>query len=223
MYLVYGSHDFSPTQTSIIDLLESVGLSKKVTKGKIVHGRLELEFRVDERTKAKLCGVSGRRLSIEEYYEILNREALEKEEGFKIFAFHGALSEYKPKYAADADSIPLSNLPKGFDYYAGGHVREKVLGKEYGYKIAYSVTLFGADYRDLEASALRRSSLVMGASIQVRHVNTCNRIFANPSRSKLNHLHQQPSLIVDKNRKGPKGSLSFTFLSECTLSTFALL
>ena len=154
LYAVYGSHDFSPTQTSIVDLLDSSGLFRKVTKGKITEGKLQLEFEVDEQTKAKICGISGRRLGIDkEYYEILDRPTLENEEGFKIFAFHGALSEYKPRYIAEADSTPISTLPKGFDYYAGGHIHEKMHDDAHGYNIAYPGTLFGADYRDLDTSA----------------------------------------------------------------------
>ena len=153
-YVVYGSHDFSPNQTSIVDLIESAGLFKKVTKGKIINGRLHLEFQVDERTNAKLCGISGRRVGIEkEYYNILDRTSLEREEGFKIFVMHGAVSEYKPDYAAESESIPLSSLPEGFTYYAGGHIHEKVVSNEYGYNLAYPGTPFGADYRDLETTA----------------------------------------------------------------------
>jgi hypothetical protein len=151
-YVVYGSHDFSPTQTSIVDLIESAGLFTKVTKGKIAEGKLQLEFQVDDRTKVKLCGISGRRLGIErEYYNILDRGSLEKEQGFKIFVMHGAVSEYKPKYAAE--SIPISSLPRNFAYYAGGHIHEKLISNEYGYNLAYPGTPFGADYRDLETTA----------------------------------------------------------------------
>jgi exonuclease SbcD len=172
-YVVYGSHDFSPTQTSIVDLIESAGLFRKVTKGKMIDGKLQLEFLVDERTKAKLCGISGRRLGIEkEYYAILDRASLEKEEGFKIFVMHGAVSEYKPKYAIESESIPLSSLPKNFAYYAGGHIHEKLLSNEYGYNLAYPGTLFGADYRDLETTAKgqERGFLIVDFSTRVDKV-----------------------------------------------------
>ena len=153
-YVIYGSHDFSPTQTSIVDILESAGLFVKATKGRMDDGKLELEFTSDERTGAKLCGISGRRLGIErEYYEVLDRASLEKEEGFKIFMLHGALTEYKPKRLAQADSLPLSLLPRGFAYYAGGHLHERLEESEHGYRIAYPGALFGADYSDLERSA----------------------------------------------------------------------
>ena len=153
-YVIYGSHDFSPTQTSIVDILESAGLFVKTTKGRMEDGKLELEFTTDERTGAKLCGISGRRRGIErEYYEILDRENLEREPGFKIFILHGALTEYKPKHLAQADSLPLSLLPRGFAYYAGGHLHERLEESEHGYPIAYPGALFGADYSDLERTA----------------------------------------------------------------------
>ena len=153
-YVIYGSHDFSPTQTSIVDILESAGLFVKATKGRMDNGKLELEFTSDERTGAKICGISGRRLGIErEYYEVLDRESLEREPGFKIFMLHGALTEYKPKHLAQADSLPLSLLPHGFDYYAGGHLHERLEESEHGCRIAYPGALFGADYSDLERSA----------------------------------------------------------------------
>src|SRR5438552_8440727 len=41
-YVIYGSHDFSPTQTSMVDILESAGLFTKVTKGKMEDGKLKL-------------------------------------------------------------------------------------------------------------------------------------------------------------------------------------
>ena len=153
-YVVYGSHDFSPTQTSIVDILETAGLFTKVTRGRVKDGKLELDFCIDQQTRTKLCGISGRRLGIEkEYFQILDRERLEREEGFKVFVLHGPISEFKPEYLAEAESVPLSTLPRGFAYYAGGHIHEKLIGKEYGYNVAYPGTLFGGDYLDLEKSA----------------------------------------------------------------------
>ena len=153
-YVIYGNHDFSPTQTSIIDILQSANLFTKVTKSKTEEGKLKLEFTTDERTKAKLCGISGRRQGIDrEYYEILDRESLEREKGFKVFVLHGAVSGYMPADLVEAEPMPVSNLPKGFEYYAGGHIHERLLNREHGYNIAYPGTLFGTNFTDLERSA----------------------------------------------------------------------
>ena len=172
-YVIYGSHDFSPTQTSIVDILESAGLFTKVTKGRIEDGELRLDFTTDKATKAKLCGISGRRRGIDsEYFEILDRKRLEREDGFKIFLLHGALSEYKSEDLAEAESMPISNLPKGFAYYAAGHIHEKFQAKEHGLLINYPGTLFGADFTDIEKSAngLERGFFIVNFSAKVESV-----------------------------------------------------
>ena len=155
IYVIYGSHDYSPNGTSIIDILASTGLIKKVVKGEDVDGKLRLEVFTDPKTKAKLVGISGRKAGLEKnYFEILDREFLEKEEGFKIFAFHSAISELKPEFLAQMESIPVSLLPKGFDYYASGHVHRRTESGFVGYeRVVFPGALFGGYSRDLEDSA----------------------------------------------------------------------
>ena len=155
IYLVYGSHDYSPNETSIVDILDSAGLFTKIVKGKVENGKLKLEFTVDPKTKAKLVGISGRKIGMEEkYFEILDRESLEREKGFKIFVFHSATTEFKPDYLARMTSVPISYFPKGFDYYAGGHVHKRIEEKWKEYKkIVYPGPIFAGSPRDLELSA----------------------------------------------------------------------
>jgi len=65
--------------------------------------------------------------------------------------FHTAISELKPKDLEMMESTPLSLLPKGFNYYAGGHVhiikQEKIDG--YG-TITYPGALFPNNFAELE-------------------------------------------------------------------------
>jgi DNA repair exonuclease SbcCD nuclease subunit len=214
-YVIYGSHDFSPTQTSIVDILESAGLFAKVTKGKIDEGKLKLQFTTDDRTKAKLCGISGRRLGIDkEYFEILDRESLEREEGFKIFALHGALSEYKPKYLAQAESLPVSLLPRAFAYYAGGHIHEKFLGKEHGYNVAYPGALFGADYADLERSAREqeRGFFIVNFSERIENIefvpiSVCSYDLSEYDADGKNSVKVQNELMEIVSGTEPEGKL----------------
>jgi hypothetical protein len=155
IYVIYGSHDYSPNDTSIIDILESTGLIKRIVKGEDVDGKLRLEVFTDPRTKAKLVGLSGRKAGLEKnYYEILDREYLETQPGFKIFAFHSAVSELKPEFLAQMESIPVSLLPKGFDYYASGHIHRRTESGFPGHeRIVFPGALFAGYSRDLEDSA----------------------------------------------------------------------
>jgi len=155
IYVIYGSHDYSPNGTSIIDILDSTGLIKRIVKGEDIDGKLRLGVFTDPKTKAKLVGISGRKAGLEKnYFEILDREYLEKEQGFKIFALHSAISELKPDFLAQMESIPISLLPRGFDYYASGHVHRRTESGFPGHeKVVFPGALFAGYSRDLEDSA----------------------------------------------------------------------
>jgi len=152
IYIVYGSHDYSVTNTSIIDVLKSAGLLTSVFSMKQVGEQLVADFMVDGRTGAKIVGISARKGGNErEYYDKLDTKRLEKEKGFRIFILHTAIDELKPKAFLQMKSVPMSLLPKGFDYYAGGHVHRRIVEfmKEHG-RIVFPGVLFGSDYKDLE-------------------------------------------------------------------------
>lgn len=174
IYLIYGSHDYTPTGTSIIDVLESAGLITKIVKGKVIDGKLKLEFFTDPKTKAKLVGISARKIGLEsKYYEILDRESLENEDGFKIFAFHSGLNEFKPAYLSQMETIPVSYLPKGFDYYAGGHVHDRSENSLLGYeKVVFPGPLFIGYGRDLEqiAKGEKRGFYIVSFSDKVEKI-----------------------------------------------------
>ena len=159
VYVVYGSHDFSPVSDSVIDLLTEAGYLTKVSKQKqSSDDRISLEFTKDSKTGAKIVGLPGLTAGKElVYYENLDRESLESEDGFKIFLFHVGLAELKSEVSAKTDFMPISLLPKGFDYYAGGHMHTHTLEKYPDYpNIVYPGTLFSGYYSDLEENAKGR-------------------------------------------------------------------
>jgi DNA repair exonuclease SbcCD nuclease subunit len=160
IYLIYGSHDYSALGSSLIDVLGSAALFTKITQARTEEGdgkgdkageELYLDF-IEDETGALLCGMPGRKSSLEKrYFEMLQTKPLEERKGFKVFAFHSGITEFRPDYLPEGDSIPLSLFPKGFDYYAGGHIHERFEKEEKGYGlITYPGTLFGYDYMDLE-------------------------------------------------------------------------
>jgi len=83
----------------------------------------------DRETGVKLAGISARKVGLEKtYFEKLDREYLENQNGFKIFVFHSGIEEFKPSFlkgAMDMECIPINWFPKGFDYYAGGHIHKR--------------------------------------------------------------------------------------------------
>lgn len=151
-YIIAGSHDFSPSGRTIIDVLEHAGLANNVVKGAVEDGRLKLKFTTDKKTGAKITGLVGRKGMLDrKFYETLEKTNLEQEKGYKIFMFHTAITEFKPADLENMDSAPLSLLPKKFDYYAGGHVHEAIKRKKEDYGIiTYPGALFPANFKELE-------------------------------------------------------------------------
>lgn len=152
VYGVAGSHDYSPSGRSILEILEEVGLFKNVCKGFVENDNLKLRFTEHIKPNVKLTGIVGRRgLLDRKYYEQLYRDNLELEEGFKIFLFHTAITELKPRELEKMDSAPVSLLPKGFDYYAGGHVHIVKDSTLEGYKkIVFPGPIFPVTFSELE-------------------------------------------------------------------------
>lgn len=153
-YAIPGSHDFSPSGKTVLDVLENAGLLINVCKGCVDQQtkKLNINFVVDKKTGAKITGMLGKKGMLDRvFYENLNLEPLEKESGYKIFLFHTALSELKPKHLEKIDSQPLSFLPKNFDYYAGGHIHHPVISEQPGYGFfTYPGALFPNNFAELE-------------------------------------------------------------------------
>ncbi len=156
IYMIYGSHDFTASTVSIIDILHSAGLFIKPIEFEQIKDKIKLKFIQDKKTAFKITGLSGRKTGLDsEYYDLLDMEALESEEDLKIFLFHASISEITPVDLAHGESIPLSLLPKGFIYYGGGHLHRRIEHKPDDGKsmIVYPGPLFGSTFTDLEDTA----------------------------------------------------------------------
>lgn len=152
MYFIAGSHDFSSSGKSMLDVLEGAGLGVNVQKATYTsEGHIKLEYTVDERTGVKLAGLPGKKGALEsQYYDILDREAAANEPGTKIFLFHMLLAEFRRAKDDKVPATPTSALPKGFAYYAGGHphlVDHKSFDSGI---IAYPGPLFPNNFEELE-------------------------------------------------------------------------
>ncbi|MFH1668872.1 MAG: exonuclease SbcCD subunit D [Candidatus Woesearchaeota archaeon] len=152
VYTIAGSHDFSPSGKTMLEVLEEADLVKNVCRGRSVEGKLELNLTVDPKTGAKITGMIGKKGMLERsHYEGLITKNLEQETGFKIFMFHTALTELKPEELAKMEAAPISLLPRGFDYYAGGHVHIVKEASIEGYKkVVYPGPTFPNSFSELE-------------------------------------------------------------------------
>ncbi len=152
VYAIPGSHDFSPSGKTMLDVLEEAGLLINVCRGTITaDGKLKLAFTQDKKTGVKLTGVIGKKGMLDRnIYNELD-QSISNEPGQKIFLFHTSISELKPQHLQEMESYPVSFLPKNFEYYAGGHVHIVQRYEQQGYKnVIYPGPLFPNSFSELE-------------------------------------------------------------------------
>ncbi len=169
VYLIPGSHDFSPSGKTMITLLELAGLAVNVSKWEVENGKLRLKFTVDKKTGAKLTGIYGKKGGLEKHdYSELLTSNLESEPGPKIFLFHSAVAELMPNALSSIDAVPVESMPKKFDYYAGGHIHitENKVIDGYG-TFVYPGPVFPNSFSELEE--LGCGSFVIYDNGKIRH------------------------------------------------------
>ena len=155
VYVLYGSHDRSLTEKGIVDVLESAGLFENVgvldPEG---LGGEEVHLTKDGPTGAVLTAVGGRRLSLERaLFETVDWGPLEeavRDAPLAIFGYHGPVEGMMPEELAMIETLDRGRLPKGFHYYALGHVHHHAVREVPGGGTAvYPGTTFGGGFSDL--------------------------------------------------------------------------
>lgn len=171
VYIIPGSHDYSPSGKTMIDILEEAELVKNVVKGSIEDNILKLRFTIDQKTGAKITGIMGKRGMLDKkFYENLDKSNIEDDDGFKIFMFHNAITELRTKEFDQIESTPLSLLPRNFDYYAGGHLHFFNESSEEGYKkIVYPGPIFPANFQELEK--IKNGSFVIYEDGEIKKID----------------------------------------------------
>ena len=152
VYFIAGSHDYSASGKTMLDVLEGAGLARNVQRASYGEsGSIVLEFTTDERTGVKLAGLPGKKGSLEsQYYDVLDRDAAMREPGTKVFLFHMLLAEFRRAKEEQIPASPSSVLPKGFAYYAGGHPHLVDHKRFADGIIAYPGPLFPNSFEELE-------------------------------------------------------------------------
>ena len=179
IYLISGSHDSSPNSKSIADVLSSSGFIKMLGNYQESGGKITPEFVSDPRSGALITGLAGKRKGDDAAdYARLDRIALERQKGFKVFAFHNYVEGIGAGGLPYGQCIALKDLPRDFNYYAGGHTHTRLHKSDVaGYPhLVYAGALFGSVPADLEemASGMSRGFYLVSATDQrVTDVQFC--------------------------------------------------
>ncbi len=161
VYIVAGSHDFSPSGKTMLGVFEKAGLMTNVVR---FDNEGNLLF-TETKDGVKITGLLGKRGGLEKNdYETLNKKQLEDEQGFKIFMFHTTIDEFKPAGMEDVCGQPVASLPEKFNYYAGGHVHYIFQKKHGNGLLTFPGALFPNNFKELEEFKLGGFYLVDEAS-----------------------------------------------------------
>ncbi len=115
-FLIAGSHDYSVSGKTFLDVLEEAGFCKNVTNFEEVNGKIVISPTLHQ--DVAIYGYPGKKSGLE--IEDLRRIKINDSPGmFKIFMLHTTLDKAKGDLPVDA--IELELLPK-MDYYALGHL-----------------------------------------------------------------------------------------------------
>lgn len=136
-YIIPGSHDFSVSGKSMIDVLEKAGICKNVTE------KVETSDYI-------IVGLGGEKkgLEIKKIKNIKDIKDIKgKKEKLKVLALHTTIEEMDLPFI---DSISIKELPKGFDYYALGHIHKKRVFDKDNAKVVYPGALFPCNFSELE-------------------------------------------------------------------------
>jgi len=146
VYVIAGSHDFSPSGKTMLSVLENAGLLKNIATE--IEGKTKIKY--IETDNAIIAGISGKKGSLEheDYKKIIIPELPKNK--FKIFIFHSAIEEFKPSHLEAMHAVSVSDLPKGFDYYASGHVHVPYNKYIDGAWIVFPGCLFPCNFTELE-------------------------------------------------------------------------
>ena len=200
-YVIPGSHDFSPSGKTMLDVLEKAGLMENAMK----FNNNKLSFTTDK-TNAKITGIFGLRQGLDRnYYVNLDKESLEREPGFKIFMFHATLDEFKPKDQELVYGQSYTDLPKNFNYYAGGHTHIVFNEFKEGYGlIAYPGPLFPNSFKELEE--LKHGGFyVLDDKLNIKRIEVklkdVGSFFINAENKKIEEVEEELRNIKDVEDK----------------------
>lgn len=139
-FIIAGSHDYSVSGKTFLDVLEKAGFCKNVFDAEQKDEYILLNPTIHN--NIAIYGYPGKKSGLE--VPELRKVKLNESPGmFKIFMFHSTLSPVVQ--GLPIDSLQTSELPKA-DYYALGHIH--VLYDEKGF--VYPGPLFPNNFRELE-------------------------------------------------------------------------
>lgn len=168
-FLIAGSHDYSVSGKTFLDVLEKAGFCKNVTDFEEKDGKMILNPTIHE--GVAIYGYPGKKAGLE-IGELRNVRFNDAPGMFKIFMLHTTID--KAKGTLPIDSLETDLIPKA-DYYALGH-----LHMEFQYEnFVYPGPIYPNNFQELEDLQFGRfhivdtESLYSSQKVELRIKDVC--------------------------------------------------
>jgi DNA repair exonuclease SbcCD nuclease subunit len=143
VFMIAGSHDFSASGKTFLDVLEKAGFCSGIDKFEVqADGRIKLlptQFK-----ELTLLGYSGKKSGME--IEDLKKTYLESVYPLSVFAFHSTIKDVVgtiPMDSIEKEKLPLAN------YYAMGHIHQRFEAKMDNSIFVYPGPIFPNNFQEL--------------------------------------------------------------------------
>jgi hypothetical protein len=179
-YLVPGSHDFSATGKTFLDVIEKAGFCKNLVSLEEQEQVIKINFFEDSINGQNIlfAGIPGKKSSMElEYFKKLKideKKLQDYKNNLKIFVFHSTLTEAKPKDLEFMESVDMANLPLGFDYYAAGHLHIVSEHNNQESSVIYPGPVFPNNIEELEKLSYGSFYLIETQGPRILKKQKCN-------------------------------------------------
>jgi len=205
-FIVQGSHDFSASGKSMVSVLEKAGLCADVS-----YNPLKKNY---GGKSVLIAGLSGKKGGLEQN-EISSKifEGREKSD-ISILMVHTTVSELS-NLPSCVSSVPLKDIPEGFDYYALGHIHQEGILESEGRTIAYTGSLFPTSFSELESQhnstffIIEADGKITEKSIRriIEPIKPVINVFVDANTENPQTLAEKIKKEIEKNRNSFKDAI----------------
>jgi DNA repair protein SbcD/Mre11 len=199
VFLIAGSHDYSASGKTFLDVLEKGGFCKNVLDFDLEEEKIKLKPTIIEvgSEKFSIFGYPGKKSSME--VGEIERIKIDPQDNFSIMMLHTTLEDFAPHPEIPKirkESLPLVN------YYAMGHIHQRFKTKVGNSEFVYPGPIYPNNFQ--EVADLQQGSFVI---VEINGWETKTNLIKIPSREvvfieeELDNALTATDYLIDKLNK----------------------
>lgn len=202
VYIIAGSHDFSASGKTFLDVLEKAGFCKNVESFQIEDEKIKLSPTMHN--KIAIYGYSGKKSGME--IDDLKKVSFDSLNEYTIFMLHTTISDVVgniPMESIDKLKLPLAN------YYALGHIHQVFEKQESNAYYAYPGPIYPNNFQELADLKCGSFNLVEinGSKTEIKNKKICLKEVEFLEVEIENALTATEKIIAEIDKKNLKNKI----------------